>query len=218
MRSCWRWRADNENGCPRSGSQRRRRARRHDDPWRRGRSGNRRQYGRGVALGLTPGDLAISFGTSGTVFASSSTPTSDRQGEVAGFADAAGRFLRRVHVERDQGHRVGGRSHRRQGQRSRSDRSTRSPGANASYSSLPRRRTDAAVANGDGRLSGLRTSTTIADIVRASVEGVICGLLAGVDALERCDVDTNGRILAVGGGARSTLYAKCWPISRRVRS
>jgi len=32
------------------------------------------------------------------------------------------------------------------------------------------------------------------------------GLLAGVDALERCDVDTNGRILAVGGGARSTLY------------
>jgi len=69
-----------------------------------------------------------------------------------------------------------------------------------------------------GSLSGLRTSTTIADIVRASVEGVICGLLAGVDALERCDVDTNGRILAVGGVRARPCIAKCWPISRRVRS
>ena len=57
-----------------------------------------------------------------------------------------------------------------------------------------------------GTLSGLRTTTTVADIVRASVEGVVSGLLAGVDALERCGVDTSGRILAVGGGARSTLY------------
>jgi xylulokinase len=57
-----------------------------------------------------------------------------------------------------------------------------------------------------GTLSGLRTTTTVADIVRASVEGVICGLLTGVDALERCGIDTGGRMLAVGGGARSTLY------------
>ena len=60
--------------------------------------------------------------------------------------------------------------------------------------------------NATGTLSGLRTTTTVADIVRASVEGVICGLLGGVDALERCGIDTSGRILAVGGGARSTLY------------
>ena len=57
-----------------------------------------------------------------------------------------------------------------------------------------------------GTLSGLRTTTTIADIVRASVEGVVGGLLGGVDALERCGVATNGRWLAVGGGARSALY------------
>jgi xylulokinase len=57
-----------------------------------------------------------------------------------------------------------------------------------------------------GTLFGLRTTTTGADIVRAAVEGVICGLLAGVDALERCGVDTSGRVLAVGGGARSALY------------
>ena len=49
--------------------------------------------GAALALGLTPGDVAISLGTSGTVFTSSSTPTADTFGEVAGFADAAGRYL-----------------------------------------------------------------------------------------------------------------------------
>ena len=45
----------------------------------------------GIALG--PGDVAISLGTSGTVFAVSATPTFDETGAVAGFADASGRFL-----------------------------------------------------------------------------------------------------------------------------
>jgi xylulokinase len=35
---------------------------------------------------------------------------------------------------------------------------------------------------------------------------VASGLLSGVDALERCGVAVDGRLLAVGGGARSTLY------------
>ena len=46
-----------------------------------------------LALGLQPGDVAISLGTSGTVFAVSDTPTADPSGAVAGFADATGRFL-----------------------------------------------------------------------------------------------------------------------------
>ena len=45
------------------------------------------------ASGLRPGDVAISLGTSGTVFAVSDTPTADATGAVAGFADATGRFL-----------------------------------------------------------------------------------------------------------------------------
>src|SRR5213075_2122247 len=39
------------------------------------------------------GDVAISIGTSGTVFAVSDAPTYDATGAVAGFADATGRFL-----------------------------------------------------------------------------------------------------------------------------
>ncbi len=39
------------------------------------------------------GDAVISVGTSGTAFTVSESPTADPSGEVAGFADATGRFL-----------------------------------------------------------------------------------------------------------------------------
>jgi xylulokinase len=164
--------------------------------------------GAALALGLSPGDVAVSLGTSGTVFASSLRATCDIQGEVAGFADAAGRNLPLVctlnatKVTDWAVNLAGGRS-------VDLDRigSTSPPGAHGAVlvPYLDGERTPL-LPNATGSLFGLRTSTTPADIVRASVEGVICGLLAGVDALERCDVDTSGRILAVGGGARSALY------------
>jgi xylulokinase len=48
-----------------------------------------------AALGLEAqtGDVVVSLGTSGTVFAVTSTPALDATGTVAGFADAAGGFL-----------------------------------------------------------------------------------------------------------------------------
>ncbi len=46
-----------------------------------------------LGLGLRPGDLAVSLGTSGTAYAVSEQPTADPSGTVAGFADATGRFL-----------------------------------------------------------------------------------------------------------------------------
>src|SRR5438046_10330459 len=44
-------------------------------------------------LGLVPGQLSVSIGTSGTAFAVTSVPAADASGSVAGFADATGRFL-----------------------------------------------------------------------------------------------------------------------------
>jgi xylulokinase len=164
--------------------------------------------GAALALGLTPGDLAISFGTSGTVFTSSSRPTNDAAGEVAGFADAAGRFLPLVctlNATKVTEWAVGLAG----GKVNDLDRiGALAPSGANGVTLLPYfdgERTPL-LPSATGTLSGLRTSSTVADIVRASVEGVICGLLAGVDALERCEVDTRGRILAVGGGARSSLY------------
>jgi xylulokinase len=45
-----------------------------------------------------------------------------------------------------------------------------------------------------------------ADMARAAVEGVVCGLLDGIDALAACGVEVTGRLLIVGGGARSFAY------------
>ncbi|MGI8476582.1 MAG: FGGY family carbohydrate kinase, partial [Thermomicrobiales bacterium] len=49
--------------------------------------------GAAVGVGATANKLVISPGTSGTAYAVSDHPTHDATGEVAGFADAAGRFL-----------------------------------------------------------------------------------------------------------------------------
>lgn len=49
--------------------------------------------GAALGLGLLPGDVVVSIGTSGTAFAVSETPAGDPSGAVCGFADATGRFL-----------------------------------------------------------------------------------------------------------------------------
>jgi xylulokinase len=49
--------------------------------------------GAALGLGAEPGDVIVSLGTSGTVFAVSRTATKDPSGSVAGFADATGNFL-----------------------------------------------------------------------------------------------------------------------------
>jgi len=49
--------------------------------------------GAGLGLGAQIGDVVVSLGTSGTVFAVSATPTNDASGTIAGFASASGSFL-----------------------------------------------------------------------------------------------------------------------------
>ena len=49
--------------------------------------------GAALGLGLEPGEVAVSIGTSGTAFAVTEVPAADPTGTIAGFADATGRFL-----------------------------------------------------------------------------------------------------------------------------
>ncbi|MGO3252783.1 FGGY family carbohydrate kinase, partial [Microbacterium gubbeenense] len=49
--------------------------------------------GAALGMGAVTGDIGVSIGTSGTVFAISSAPVRDPSGTVAGFADAAGGYL-----------------------------------------------------------------------------------------------------------------------------
>jgi hypothetical protein len=53
---------------------------------------------------------------------------------------------------------------------------------------------------------GVRSNTTRAEFARASVEGVVCGLLDGLDALAVAGVSTGGRLYILGGGAKSSAY------------
>jgi xylulokinase len=46
-----------------------------------------------LGLGLAPGEVAVSIGTSGTAYAVTTVPSADPSGAIAGFADATGRFL-----------------------------------------------------------------------------------------------------------------------------
>ena len=46
-----------------------------------------------LGLGLESGDMVVSLGTSGTAFAVAASPSHDPSGQVAGFADATGRWL-----------------------------------------------------------------------------------------------------------------------------
>jgi xylulokinase len=57
-----------------------------------------------------------------------------------------------------------------------------------------------------GAVAGLRSDVTRAELARAAFEGVVCGLLDGLDALAAAGVDTGGRLVLVGGGARSRAY------------
>ena len=57
-----------------------------------------------------------------------------------------------------------------------------------------------------GMLTGLRTDVTPAQLARAAVEGVVCNLLEGADALG--GRATEGRVFLVGGAARSAAYRR----------
>ncbi len=58
--------------------------------------------------------------------------------------------------------------------------------------------------NDTGRLAGLRSDVSREQLARAAVEGVVCNLLAGADALGL----TEGRVFLVGGAARSAAYRR----------
>ena len=163
-----------------------------------------------LALALAPGDVAVSLGTSGTVFAVSDRPTADPSGLVAGFADATGRFLPLVCTLNCT--RVTDWTAGLLGV-DRTELEALAAGAPAGAAGLvlvphfdgerTPNRPDAT-----GTLHGLRTSATRAHMARAAYEGVVCSLLDALDALPAAGVPAGGRFSLVGGGARAPLYAQ----------
>ena len=160
-----------------------------------------------LGVGLRPGDVAISIGTSGTVFAVSDHPTADPSGTVAGFADATGHYLPLVctlnatKVTDTVGRLLG------IGHDELDDLALAAPPGPGGLTLLPyldgERTPDRPRAT--GVLAGLRGGTGREQLARAAVEGVVCGLLDGLDALTAM-APARGRLLVVGGGAHSRAY------------
>jgi xylulokinase len=157
-----------------------------------------------LGLGLRPGDLALSFGTSGTAYAVAEQASADPTGTVAGFADATGRFLPLVCTlnatkATDAVARLLGVDHERF-----DALALAAPAGAGGLELLPYfdgERTPN-LPDATGTLTGLRSDVTPELLARAAVEGVVANLLAGASALG----DAFERVLLIGGGARSAAY------------
>jgi xylulokinase len=161
----------------------------------------------GAALGLAavPGDVMVSIGTSGVVAAVATAPTADPSGTVAGFADATGRYLplactlNAAQVFATVADLVG-----RDLDGLADLACSAEPGAGGLVlvpyfagertPNLPDARAE---------LVGMSLhNTTPANLARAAIEGVLCGLADGLDALVASGVEVR-RVLLLGGAARS---------------
>lgn len=165
--------------------------------------------GAALGLGAASGDVVVSIGTSGTVFAVTDEPVRDTSGTVAGFADASGRFLPLVATLNaarvlDAVAGLLGVDHAELGRLAlaaepgsaglvlqpffEGERTPNLPDATATLFGMT--------------LAG----TTRPNLARAAVEGLLCGLADGLDAI-RSHGPTASRILLVGGAAQNTAVA-----------
>ncbi len=166
-----------------------------------------------LGVGAGAGDVIVSIGTSGVVSAISATPTADPSGLVAGFADATGHFLplactlnatqvlqataRMLGVDLD----------------TLAELALAAPAGAEGLVLVPYFEGERTPNRPDatGALHGLRVANaTPANFARAAVEGLLCGLADGLDALREQGV-RGERILLVGGGARSAAVRRLAP-------
>ena len=158
-----------------------------------------------LGLGVRPGEVVVSIGTSGTVFTAAPSALRDPSGEVAGFADAAGGHLPLLAMLN----------------------SARVMAATASMLDVDLAKLDALalaaasdaggltflpyldgerspnLPHASGNLAGLNRSNMIPEnLARASVLGVLNSLADAIDVLRRLG-GTPDKVLLIGGGSKS---------------
>jgi len=165
----------------------------------------------GVQAGV--GDVVVSIGTSGTVFGVSPTATADRTGTIAGFADATGNYLPLVctlnaaRVLSAAANLVGCSLDQL------SELALAAPAGAEGLTLLPYLEGERTPNRPDatGVIGGLTgANATPANLARAAVEGMLCGLADGLDAIRAAGVPIR-RVLLIGGGARSSAVQRIAP-------
>lgn len=163
----------------------------------------------GLGLGARAGDVVISIGTSGTVFAVTDSVVRDPSGTVAGFADASGAFLPLIATLNaarvlDAFTRVLAVTHDELGALALEA----APGAGGAVlvpyfegertPNLP---------DATAHLAGLTlASTTRENLARAAIEGMLCGLADGLEAIQSQGVRAD-RALLIGGAAQNSAVS-----------
>ncbi|MCL2541837.1 MAG: xylulokinase [Nocardioidaceae bacterium] len=170
--------------------------------------------GAALGLGARPGDVVLSIGTSGVVSAVSATPTADTTGKVAGFADATGHFLPLVatinaaRVLASTANLLGVDLDRL------SDLALSAPSGAGGLVLVPYLEGERTPnrPNAKGALHGLTLATSDpAYVARAAVEGLLCGLADGIEAMIAQGVAVE-RVVLIGGGARSEAVRRIAPV------
>ncbi|UYQ77857.1 FGGY family carbohydrate kinase [Glutamicibacter sp. JL.03c] len=159
----------------------------------------------GLGVGAAVGDVVMSLGTSGTVFAVADAPSADTSGLVAGFADATGNYLPLVCTLN----------------------ATRVFDATANLLQVSLAELNDLALSANPGCDGLtlipyfdgertpnlpdatgslheitRANYTAPNVARSAVEAIVCSLADGLRALEAQGVHAQ-RIILVGGGAQS---------------
>ena len=160
----------------------------------------------GLGVGATVGDVVMSLGTSGTVFAVADAPSADTSGLVAGFADATGNYLPLVCTLNATRIFDATANLLQVSLAELNDLALSANPGSDGLTLLPYfdgERTPN-LPDATGSLHGItRANYTAPNLARSAVEAIICSLADGLRALEAQGVQAQ-RIILVGGGAQST--------------
>lgn len=159
-------------------------------------------------IGLAEGDVAYSLGTSGVVFATTPNPVHDLSGGIDGVANTTGGYLPLVCTLNatkvtDTVARLLDVDHAELGRLALSAPLDAERPILAAYLDGER---SPRLPWARGILSGLSTATTREQFALAGFEGVALGLVRGERMLAELGIDTSGRTILVGGGARALAY------------
>jgi xylulokinase len=158
-----------------------------------------------LGVGATEGDVVVSIGTSGTVFSVAATPAADPTGIVAGFADGTGRYLPLVCTLNAARVLDAAAAMLGVDLEELSSLALSAPAGADGLVLVPYLEGERTPnrPRATGAVHGLRLATsTPAHLARAAVEGMLCALADGLDALVATGASVR-RVILVGGGSRS---------------
>lgn len=163
-----------------------------------------------LGMNLLPGDVAISVGTSGTLYGISTEGMADQHGIINGYADATGKFMPMITTLNAAKVTDTFRGILRMSTDEFDELALAAPPGSNRLTLLPwldGERTPN-LPDATGHLINIRTTTSAGDVARAAIEGVLSNLLSGQARLAELGFRNEGRLIITGGGAKSSAYCQ----------